>query len=154
MKCCNRGSNIKIYGCNVLTDTVYAQLMMQVSFEICSDDLLFECQRSLKDRITLLAVGDQHIIPPPPKTPYPLLVAFCSFFCHQIEGEPCEDMSTWCREHYYCAKCQVAVSLPCRAFLFQKSLQTLSQFHQKVSSDSYFLFKRKELFCIAMNFWL
>uniref|UniRef100_A0A8D0FSV0 Ig-like domain-containing protein n=1 Tax=Strix occidentalis caurina TaxID=311401 RepID=A0A8D0FSV0_STROC len=31
------------------------------------------------------------------------------------------------------------------AFVFQKSLQTLSRFHQKVSSDSYFLSKRKEL---------
>lgn len=115
---------------------------------------LFECQRGLKDRITLLAVRDRHVISPPPKTHYPLLVAFSSLFHQQMEGEPCEDISTRCREHNCNAKCQVTVSFPCFAFLFQKSLQTLSQFHQKVSSDSYFLFKRKERICIAMNFWL
>lgn len=58
------------------------------------------------------------------------------------------------REHNCSAKCQVAVSLPCLVFIFQKSLQTLSQFHQKVSCNSYFFFKRKELICIATNFWL
>lgn len=139
----------------MLADTVYAQLTMQVSFKICVLPIyLFERQRGLEDRITLLAVGDQHVIPPPPRTPYPLLFAFCSLFRRQIEGEPCKDFSMQCREHNCSAKCQAAVSLPCLVFLFQKSLQTLSQFHQKVISDSYFLFKRNELICIAMNFWL
>lgn len=79
---------------------------------------------------------------------------FCSLFHHQAEGEVCRDFSVWCRVHNCRAKYQVAVSFPCLSFFFffQKSLRTLSQLHQKVSSDSYFLFKRRETICVAINF--
>lgn len=79
---------------------------------------------------------------------------FCSLFHHQAEGEVCRDFSVWCRVHNCRAKYQVAVSFPCLFFFscFQKSLRTLSQLHQKVSSDSYFLFKRRETICVAINF--
>lgn len=108
--------------------------------------------RGLKHRTALSAVEDQHFIP--------LLPKYCALCWILFPLPP----SSW-RRGLSRLQCVVQstqlqskissccfISLSFFFFFFQKSLRTLSQLHQKVSSDSYFLFKRRETICVAINF--
>lgn len=106
-----------------------------------------------KHRTALSAVGDQHFIL--------LLPKYCALCWILFPLPP----SSWRRglSRLQCVvqstQLQSKISSWCFIslsfflfFCFQKSLRTLSQLHQKVSSDSYFLFKRRETICVSINF--